>query len=74
MSDKELERCPMEFEDCAAYKRGRCLALENIEYRISCPFYRNRDEQKAIKCDCLEHLVREGRTDLIRKYYLKENA
>ena len=69
---QELESCVMERKDCSACKAGMCLALANINYEANCcPFYKPEEEQNAAADAALEHLVQQGRTDLIKKYYIK---
>ena len=69
---KELEPCVMDMRNCAAYDLGLCRALSDINYEKNCcPFYRPRAKQERAADAALEHLVQQGRTDLIKKYYIK---
>ena len=69
---KELEPCVMEVRNCSACEKGMCLALADIDYEANCcPFYKPEAEQVIAADAALEHLVQEGRTDLIKKYYIK---
>ena len=77
---KGMPACSFEKEDCHAYRDGTCDALTDTEFgaeRMECPFYRSRDDNIRESSECMNRLLRIGRTDLIEKYrpvYMRLNS
>ena len=64
----KLEPCG--FEDCHAFERGRCVALNDTDFgERRCPFYRSRADNANEAAACMDRLARIGRKDLIDKYH-----
>lgn len=61
--------CQFEREDCHAYQAGTCQALANTDFGDrDCPFYRSKSDNVREVSQCINILIRKGRTDLIDKY------
>ena len=56
----KLEPCG--FEDCHAFERGRCVALNDTDFgERRCPFYRSRADNANEAAACMDRLARIGR-------------
>lgn len=63
----QLFHCRMH-PDCQASRKGQCIALTGWDFSIrDCPFYKNKDVNKAQQKKSLHDLM-ERRPDLIEKY------
>lgn len=57
------------FYSCFACENGHCTALNNNEFPgRPCPFFRARADAKKAQQEAFDHLLMEGRLDLINRY------
>lgn len=55
--------------DCHGWKDGKCTVLTNNDFGgRDCPFYKNCDVNRREQRECLDKLIRDGRSDLMEKY------
>ena len=52
--------CTREEKDCVANCCGKCMALEDTEFKRPCPFYMNAKTQKQRLDECRERNVKLG--------------
>lgn len=68
-----LPDCPEDREcckSCHAYRDGKCGVLRDVYFKNNtCPFYKDREQARQERIECMAQLEDEGRDDLICKYY-----
>lgn len=57
------------FDSCFACENGHCTALTDNDFGGKmCPFFKNKAHVKRSRQDALDHLLIDGRFDLVNKY------
>lgn len=74
--ETDLSLCPIcaGHLDCHANIDGHCTALNAVDKREACAFYKSMDANLAAVRRCYQRLKKEGRRDLIDRYIRQMTA
>lgn len=53
-------KCTHLEKDCAAITNGRCIALENTDFKRPCPFYMTEEDKAKTMAECEQRLRKIG--------------